>query len=317
MGYQATNLTLLLLKEQSVFGTVETSLVSTDLVETIGAPKLKWNANAEPINLVAGSFDQDASVPGISTQELSFSVYARVNTADDVGQFGKLLRCSGMTETESPDGTYTYAFTSDLSAATDFTAWLYSGSQEASGSILRKGGNGILIPKFTLEAGKPAMAEFSSTTTFGGVGAAATMPSITKERSVASALCGASTLTINGDTDYKLISCEIDPGQEVGFTKDPSQTYCGGQSVITNRKIAFTAKVYKLLPSVVDPETALLNKTTGAITIEWGTAPQKIKFTGTYAQITDIDHDDEDAVETWTLKGIFQRNDFSIVLTTM
>lgn len=316
MAKQNLNQTLLLLKEQGTFGTKESALTGTDVLETIGAAKLKFNPNNTPIDLVAGSMDQDALIPGMCENELSFSIYARAAAADDVGQFGRCLRCSAMTETESSDGIFDYVFTSVLGSMTDFTAWLYSGNADASGSILRKAYNGILSPKWMLEAGKPATMECSSKLTFEGIGAVATMPAITKERTLPSALIGASTLTINGDSDYGLLSCEIDPQQEIVLTQDPTETYGMGLSVVTNRKIKWKAKVYKDLPATVDPETALLNKTLAALTIEWGTAPQKVKFSGDYAQINEIDHSDESGVECWDLSGSFVRNDFTIRLST-
>ena len=81
-------------------------------------------------------------------------------------------------------------------------------------------------------------------------------------------------------------------------------------------KIKLTAKVYRDNLSTVDPMTALLGKTIAAVAIEYGTVPQKTKFESTYAQIVSVEEDDEEGVESWTINGLFERNDFRIIMTT-
>ena len=316
MAKQSVNLGLMLAKSQSSFGAEIAGLTSVDTIETIGAAKAKIDNGMTPIELVSGSFDQDASIPGITTVELSWSLYARSAGSDNPGQFGKCCKWSGMVEAEAVDGTYTYNFTSAQASWTDFSAWLYSGNLDTSGSILRKCYNGIVSPKWIFSAGKPTVMECTAKLAYSGIPAAATNPGGVKERTLPEAFQKASTLTLNGDSDYRILSGEIDPQQEVTLTTDPVSTYGAGLSVITNRKIKGTFKVYKELPSTLDPETALMGKTISTFAIEYGTVPQKIKFSSSYAQIVSIDPDDENGVETWTLGVLFERNDFTITVTT-
>jgi len=312
----AKKLSLLCIQEQANFGAVETDITGSDVIETIGPATVDWDPGVTEIGLVAGAFDQDAAIPGLHSLDLNFSVYARAAAADTVGQFGKLLRLAAFTEAEAVDGIFTYTPNSQQSLWKDYTAWMHSGSLSSTGTNIVKGFNGIICPKFTFEAGKPGIMACQSKLAWGGVAVVGTQPSITKERTLPSALVGASTITLAGDTDYKLISAEIDMGQVTSLLKDPKQTYGHGNNTITDRLIKWSAKVYKDIPTTVDPETALLNKTIGAITIEYGTAPQKVGFTSTYGQITKVKHDEEDGVEAWALEGIFTRNNFTITLST-
>lgn len=311
---QALNNTLLLITSQTTYATMLTPAAG-DVVETIGPPKMNPNFNQNPVELVAGAFDQDASVHGVIENELSFSIYARAKAADDPGQFGRMLRLAQFTQAEGSDGIFTYTPNS-TAPFVDGTADLYSGALGTSLSTRRLSSNIMFSPKFSQEAGKPAMMELTGKGTFNAPAVAGTQPTITKERTLPSTLLGATTLTINNDTDYKLLSWEIDCGQEIQLTKDPTNTYGNGVSVPTNRKISWSAKVYKDIPSVVDPETALTTKSIAAWAIEYGTVPQKVKFASTYGQITEVSHSDESGVETWDLKGIFERNDFTITVST-
>jgi hypothetical protein len=314
--FQSDKLSLLLCKLQSTFGTLETSLAGSDLMETDGVPTLNVNPNATELDLVAGGFDQDASVMGVMENELNFSVPMRASGSDTPGQVGVLLEASGMLKAESVDGVFTYNFSSTQSEWKHLTAWMYSGALGASVSLLRKGGNGIIIPKWTFETGKPVKMDCKASLTFGGVAALATQPLVTKMRTIPAALLGCSLMTINGSAGYRMISCEIDPKQEAKLTVNPGDTYGNGLSVIVGRKLDWKAKVYKDLPATVDPETALLARTEGALTMSFGVVPQKVTFSATYSNINDIKHSNQNGVETWDISGQLVRNDFTITLHT-
>jgi len=307
---------LLLVKNQSVFNTPETSLGADDVVETVEQPEFSLNADVTEIDHVAGAFDQDVAIPGIISYDITAKVYMRTGGASQsYGQIDKLLLASGMTGSTS-GAVKTYQFTSTQSAYTAATAWGYSGNKSTGGALLRKAGNIVWKPKWTIEAGKPVIMEISGTGTYGGAAASATQPSITKLRSNPPAFVAATTITINGDSDYKVLKAEIDAGQTTELTVDPAQTYGKGEATITDRKIKWSATVYQDLPSTVDPETALINKTEGGLVFVYGTAPNKITFSCGYSQITDIKEGDEGGVQVWNLSGQCNRNDFSIILDT-
>lgn len=323
MSDMASALQLLLVKKQTTFGTPETSLAAGDLIETIGQPTMKWNPDGTEIELVGGGFDQDAFVPGAGFYDLGFQVYMATGGSEgDFGQVGTLLDLCGMTQAlddtdlDETDDQAAWTFTSVRSEITDGTVWAYSGDMSSSGSLLRKSGNIIFLPKWNFENGKPVTMELSGMGTFMGAATASTQPTVTKLRSHIPAFMNVTTLTINGETGYRVLSASIDASQEVALSKDASETYGRGRSNVTNRKLNATITVYKELPSVVDPETALLNRTEGALTMEYGTAPNKITFSGDYAQIKDIESSDDEGLETWTLTTQFNRNDFTITMDT-
>ena len=130
------------------------------------------------------------------------------------------------------------------------------------------------------------------------------------------ALLGASSLTINGSTNYKLLKMEIDPNQETNLTMDPTETYGRGNNIPTNRKIKWTATVYQDVTGTINPEDALMDQTEGALVVAYGTAPNKITFSAGSAQITDVKLGDDNGVQTYELSGQINNTDFSVILDT-
>jgi hypothetical protein len=316
MAKSVTNLGLLLVKLQAVYGTAETSLANTDVIETIGAAEFSSDFGASPIELVSGGFDQDAAIPGLTKYDVSGKVHVRTGgSAAAYGQIDTLLQASGMVGTTAAS-VKTYAFTSTRTAYKDATAWLYSGNLGTAGCLLRKASNIVFNPKWTFEAGKPVVMDFSGSGVYGGAAGTGTQPTITKLRTAAPAWMGLSTLTINGISTYKILKAEIDAGQETNLTIDVAQAYGFGQTEITNRKVKFSATVYCDLPASGDPETALLARTEGALAFAYGTAPNKATFTSTYSQITDIKKGDESGIEVWNITGQCNRNHFTLALDT-
>lgn len=315
MGRGAVNLSMLLISKQSTFGSMLTTLNTVDFIETIGEAKMKVNPGMNPLKLVGNGFDQDAMVPGSFDQDVSFQIPLRTGGANNPGQLGKVLLLSTMSMVDSPSGTYTYTFVNAQGSMSDATIWGYSGSRDTAGALLCKAFNAVFSPKFSIESGKFGILDISTKAAF-TPWIAATQPAVTKERTIPSALVGATTLTIAGSTAYKVISLEIDPQVEIKLAKDPTAAYGYGVSVLTNREIKWKAKVYRDIPGVVDPLTALTGKTIAALTVEYGAVPQKIKMDSQYTQITNIDNSDEEGVETWDIEGICARNDFRLVLTT-
>jgi hypothetical protein len=315
MGHQAQKLSMLLVKQQAVFGTAEAALASIDVVETIGPATIGLNPNMTQIELVAGAFSQDSSVPGVQELDLAMKVYGVTAGSGGTGQCGMLLGLCGLVDTNSPSGTHTYAFTSALASMKDFTAWLYSGNLDSNGCILRKCQNGVFSPKWTFETGKPVVMDLGAKLGYVAIPAVATQPSITKQLTIPPAMLGA-TIKINNVSTFQLLSAEIDAGQAVVLTRDPSKTYGTGVSNIGDRKIKWTAKCYQDIPANGDPETALQGMTNAAWEITYGTVPQKFSWKSTYGQITDIKEEDAGGTTVWTLSGIFVQNNFSHIVQT-
>jgi hypothetical protein len=322
MAKQSLNLDLLLVSAQADWGVEETGLDAGDFIETIGPAKLKLNSNPNEIDLIGGGFEQDASIPGAQEIDLSLAVHARSNGNDAAGQFGLLLTCAGMKQSESTPtgGTFTYVPTSLISEQFDFTAWMYSGQIGTEACFLYKAFNGLFIPKWTFETGKPCVMDLSAKMCYSGIPALATQPTsasspaLAKQRTLPPAFMGLNTHLILNSAVYQIISAEIDMGQEAALTVDAGAAYGRAESIFLKRKIKWKAKCYK--DTTVDPETALLGKTIAAVTFDFGVIPQRHSFSSTYGQITNISTSDEGGIETWDLEGIFERNDFTIIQYT-
>lgn len=314
MPNAVTKLGVLLVKEQSAQGTPESSLAAADAIETLEPPQMKYEHNPQSISMVAGGFDQDVSVPGIPHYDLTASVPVRSGGASDTGQYGKLLTLSAMTVTESPTDTFAYTFTSDESAYKEATAWCYTGTAATSGSYLHKFGNMIFAPKWTFTAGEVVKCDFTGQGAKAADPATDTQPSVTRSRVAIPAFYNLSTMTLNGDTDYQIISGEIDAGQEYDLTTDLGATYGRGRSLVTDRMIKFSFKVYQA--TNVNPFTAMSGASTGSLTVTYGSTPSQISFSMTYSQIEAIDESDENGVQTWDITGIAARNDFTHTIVT-
>ncbi len=324
MAKQSLNLDLLLVSEQAIWGTEEVGLDAGDFIETVGPAKLKLNSNASEVDLIGGRFEQDASIPGGQQLDLSLAVNMRSNGNDAAGQVGTLLKCSGMTQTESTPtgGTFTYVPTSKISEQKDFTAWMYSGQIGTEACILYKGYNGLFLPKWTFEAGKPCKMDLTAKFCYSGVPilgtqpTSASSPALTKQRTLAPAFMGLNTHLILNSAVYQIISAEIDMGQEAAMTVDAGAAYGFAESLFSKRKIKWKAKVYKDI--TVDPEHALLNPTDhiAAVTFDFGVIPQRVSFSSIYGQITNISNSDESGVETWDIEGLFERNNLTIIQYT-
>jgi hypothetical protein len=322
MAKQSINLDLLLVSAQDSWGAEQAGLTAAHFIETVGPAKLKLNSNPNEVDLIGGGFEQDASIPGAQEIDLSLAVHMRSNGADAAGQAGTLLKCAGMKQTESTPtgGTFTYVPTSLISEQKDFTAWMYSGQIGSNACFLYKAFNGLFIPKWTFETGKPCLMDLSAKLCYSGVSALATQPTsastpaLTKQRTIAPAFMGLNTHLILNSALYQIISAEIDMGQEAALTVDAGATYGRAESIFSKRKIKWKAKIYK--DTTVDPETALLGKTIAAVTFDFGVIPQRHSFSSSYGQITNISNSDEGGVETWDIEGIFERNDFTIIQYT-
>ena len=180
MGKMVTELSALLVKQQSTYGTAEGSLNGSNGIETIGAAEWSHEPDVTEILLVGNGFDQDKAVPGAGMYEITASAYMRTgNAASDYGQIETLLLTSGMTSSGAST-IRTYQFTSTRDEYVDATCWGYTGDKTASGSLLRKMSNVFFRPKWTLESGKPTVMEVTGQGVYGGTATSATMPSITK-----------------------------------------------------------------------------------------------------------------------------------------
>ena len=307
MQYFVNELELFLFGVQVDNETEQSSLVGGDLLEVVKGSTFKYANDITEVSLVSNVFDQVKAVPGKRDADLVLNVPLRNFAIIDIGtkpDFGKLLRCCDFSEGYN-NGYWIYIPSSG--GGESGTAWHYSGRSKAAAN-LQKAFNLKGDWKISGEAGKPGYLEATMKGVYSGY-SEATPPTITRNRTVIPAIIGA-TIVINGYA-YKFITFEISGNQPIDPTLDATQTHGGGQSMMTDRKIKMSAKVYMPLQSTVDPIDALQEVTEGAITLYWG-ASSEIKINASYSQITKVDTSEQNGVTTYDLELNLNRNDFAV-----
>lgn len=315
MAKQVVDLGMLLLKIQQTQGVMETVLATTCLSEAT-KPQLTFDPSVTEVALSGSGFSQNASVIGPLEGALNGSYPVRTGGAvDSPGDWAIPLQACGFKETELSH-VYTYTPSSVQSEWKGLTAYMYSGNKNTSGAMLRKLANILGTGKITLDFEKSiATFEFNGKGAYdGGAAATETQPAVTKSTALVQNLKGA-VMSLFSDSDYIPISIEFDIGNEVNVTTNGANSVSGkGISVFTKRAIKWTMKCYR--DTNVTPETTLLAGTTGTISVQWGTAPNKITVATTKAQITKADVGDQNGVETYDLSGICVDNDLTITEDT-
>jgi hypothetical protein len=313
----------LLLKEQTVPYTIEAALTNTDFAE-VEAPEFKWAAGAAPIKLSGANSGERPSIIGGYEADVTFSLPLRYGGAEgNAGLFGKVIKAMGFaladtdTDADLTDDKLIWTPSDNSDNHKAMTAWGYSGNKGTGKAILHKIGNVMFGGKLALD--------FDQCTTklsaegkgyYSGVATAATQASVTPSSVLVPSLKGC-LFSIFGDSDYKPVSFEIDFNQSAVVTIDPTTSSGKGPTVLKrNGAMKWTAKVYKDIPSVVDPETQLTSGATGALSISWGATPNKWTISGTL-QLTGLASSDQNGVEAWDMSGIIVDQDLSIQLETV
>lgn len=299
------NLETFLMKIQDDNETAQTSLLAADYQDVMDGSQFAFNIESTEIATIGPAFDQDQAVPGRKTAELTLVYPLRGFGTSDTPSFDVPLQCCnfGVNQTLGY-----YVYTPSSGAGYSGTGWNYYGKSGVSVN-LEKASNLKGTFKISGESGKIGKIEFGLKGAFDGL-TTGSAPTCTKIRNVVPAIIGGTCLITN--IAYKVISFEIDGGQEVDTDIDMTDTTGCGQSVVTNRKIKWTAKVYAdSVNTLTNPVTAINTPLEDVITIYWG-ASSDVKIDMTYAQITDCKRSDQNGITTWDLAGQCNRNDFTL-----
>lgn len=313
-------LDLYLVKEQTTFGTPESSLTgAANFFPALPDSKIEVSPEFQDVEVVSGGYDQDISIRGMVKASVGLSCYMRsIGTAvGNVPDFGLLAKAAGFAASTATGGSkYRHVFVpASALIGKDLTVWHYSGGVGASASILRKVGNVVGDWKISGDAGKPGI--FSLV---GGKGkfisdAAATLATPTKDRSLIPAI-NTVVATIN-NVSYKVLKFEFTGGNGAEQFIDSTTDYGMGRSDITKKKGKFMVQVYADAVLAL-PITALLGGdvlAATALSIRWGsTADKKIDVVCAYPQYTDVKTEDSGGLTVWTISGILTRNDITITV---
>lgn len=319
MARQVLKLSQVLMKHQTDATTVVAALVAADVMEFEEGFKVSFDPKVTKVNLSGAGFGQGKSVIGVHECSFSGTLPMRTNGAEGVagaGQCGKALALCGMAETASDTDAdsamdrFIYRPSNSIAAWKSGTFLGESGNVDASGSLLRKiqncMGNAKISLDFDNDIAKLTIDGKGALTT---VDAAGTQVVVTPLAVDVPSLKGA-TISFFSDTDYVLTNIEFDLGVESTTTLNPTNANGLGQSVITDCKVKWTAKVFK--DTLALPTTPLLAKTEGTISVSWGTVPNKITVATTKAQIEKVSDGNQNGVETYELSGICVDNDLTI-----
>lgn len=307
----------ILVKEQGTFGTPETSLVGTDYFPALLDSSVEVNTEFQDVELQNGGYDQDIAVRGNVNASVELSCYMRsIGTGlTDYPDYQLLAKAAGMAASTTNSGEkYRHIIVpSTTNIGKDLTVWKYFGGIGTSESILRKVGNVVGDWKIAGEANKPAVFSLVN-----GIGvytsdAAATLPTVTKNRSLIPAV---NTLVayIN-NVQYKVLNFEFSGGNSAAQYIDSTTSYGFGRSDVTKKKGTFMVKVYADASLALPLATALGGDVLAstALSIRWGaTAERKIQATSLYPQMKDVKTEDSGGLTVFTITGILTRNDITV-----
>lgn len=317
MPYQVDELIQLAFKEQAAKGTAESSFDATDVVEVESGAKIAHSPHVRNIRLVSGGYGWRKSIIGPREIGLSASLPFRTEgAAKKPGDIAKFLQASGFKQTKDAGdtGIYTFTPTAKPTEQKAFTARMLSGNPEATSCIAQTARDVMGTCKISLDFNE-AIALLS----FDGKGALASIPTagsqIAKTPSVVHtpALIGAA-VSIFDDPDYVPISIEFDVKATVTVTLDPTDDSGCGITVLTNREIDYTMKVYK--KSSTDPHTRLYDGLVGEISVEWGVENNKFTVETSKAEVTGVDASDQDGVTCIDVSGKILDDDLTVIIDT-
>ena len=300
---------------QDTFGSGVGALDADDFADVEEGASLENDLQMDTVTSAEGQFGQVAQVPGEMPGSATLPYIMRSSGDDDPGYWSKPFQCCGFKESVSTK-VYDYDPTYTRSEWKDGTCWHYTGALGASQALLEKGQNLMGDFEITLTPGKVARIAYTMRGQHEGVATAATQPSVTRATQAATALLGA-TVSIMGYA-YKFLELKITGNHEVDPTKDPAATYGIGRTLPSDLKIAWTAKLYAVLPSEADAFTQLVAGTNAAFSVAWGTAPNAftVSSPNDKAQIVSRKKSEENGITTLDLEGIFVDNDFNAEVDT-
>lgn len=317
MSYQVEQLIQLALKEQAAKGTAQQSFVADDIVEVEAGAKFTHSPHVRNMRLVRGDYGWSKSIIGPREVGISASLPFRTGgEAKKPGDIAKFLEACAfkMSIDAEEEGIYTFTPTAKPTEQKAFTAWLLSGNPDSSSCITYIAQDVMGSGKITLDF-NDAVAMFS----FEGKGALASIPASgshtakTPNSTPTPALIDA-TISIFGDSDLIPINIEIDIKNTVMVTLNPTKDNGLGISLITNREIDYTMKVYKRTST--DPFTGLFTGLVGGISVEWGVNSNKFAVNTTKAEITGIGESDQDGVTCYDISGKILNDDLTVTIDT-
>lgn len=290
---------VMLVKEESQYGTDPTPLASANAILAIGA---KIKEVSEPIErpVQTASLSRNASVLGSIYCEVSFSVEMRGSgTKGTAARIGDLLEACGMAESVSVGSSVSYKPSS--ASIKSVTIYLYKDGRRH----VVTGARGSM--KLKAQANKAASLEFNMKGLYAAPTDTAIPTDAVYETTVPPVIKNASA-TLNSVTTLLFSSSELDMAAEVIANVSKNSATGIGAVTITGRKPTLTLDPEAVAVSTLDLRALLCATPVAYSEVIGSVAGNKITVSVPKYNITDIEGSDRDGVMVDTLKGECCRN---------
>lgn len=301
-------LKLWLLKLQAVPGTPEVALDATDYIEaTEDSSGIAADIQSADIALSGNGYGHDLAVQGRRLVNAGLTFPLREEQAAHIPGFVKALQCARFAMTENAGF---FELVPSNTVEHDCTIWEYSGNLNAGASLVSKAGNVKFGGKLSFDFGGDCYAKMELT----GNGleieppSNSSQPTVVKDGSVIPSLKNVATFTLNGSSSYRVLTLDIDFGQEIAVSVLPSVISGCGKAHVTNRKITWSAKVYRELTTTVDPIVDQYASNPGALSLVYG-ASNGIDLSCPSVTVRKVANSEENGIESWDLEGQVLNND--------
>lgn len=312
-----SKLGIVLVKTQSVLGTGEVSLTTSDYVKVDDSFKVTPKIEMYQPKTTKGIFGQDASIAGKSSAEVEISMDIATGSATpSIIQFFKA--CNLKDTISSNKHTLTPIHDRCATSGTsDITIWKYDGTKcPTSSAMLTKANNVSLNCTIDFKNGEPAKAKFTGMGVLPSMPTSATYPvgTLTQPTDTIYPVMSLSNVTLFGYSSPKIKEATFDLGADVKLIDDLSSTY--GYRYADVRGFASKLKVVMYVDpaNVTNPINQLIAGTIGSVQITYGPAGSRFTLKSTTAQIVNVDVSESDGVDVYSLDINFVDNNFSIIV---
>lgn len=295
-------------KPQTTAG-VAVDLVAADFLEVTSDSDLSMIFENESVENCSASFSSEPAVIGAVRSECQLDFNMRSFGATTVPDWAKMLTCAAFDITTTDVGGSNKYTLNPVMTSKDATVWRYNGLEVV------KLQNLMFDWSISGELNKKCLLSLKGKGCLNALPDIGVCPTITKNGSPTPAILPV-TKVIFGSGLYSPLKFSFEGGVVVEQRVTGSD-FGYGLSEVTDRKIKFSCTLYKDLPNVISPYTAMRNQSETELSFEFGKAGRKIKLITNHANISDIKEGTSGGnTQTWDISGTCNSDDFSIIVNS-